>query len=45
VGADVATQLFEFVALIHGAAYFGMEAEPLFTDTAFLGMLHINSEH
>jgi hypothetical protein len=38
---DVAVQLLEFVALIHGAAHLRPKAEPLFTDTAFLGMLRI----
>jgi len=33
---DVAAQLFEFVALIHGAAHLGVEAEPLFVGTALL---------
>jgi hypothetical protein len=43
VSGDVAAQLFKFVALIHGAARLGVEAESLFTDTAFLGVLHINA--
>ena len=36
---DVAAQLFKFVALIHSAAHFGMEAEPLLADTTLLGGL------
>ncbi len=43
VSGDVAAQLLYCSALIHGAARLGMEAESLFTDTAFLGMLHINA--
>jgi hypothetical protein len=38
---DVATQLLQFFTLIHGAAHLGVEAEPLFADTVFLGMLRI----
>ncbi len=38
---DVATQLLQFFTLIHGAAHLGVEAEPLFADTAFLGRLRI----
>ena len=40
---DVVALLFKFVALIHGAAHLGVEAESLFTDTAFLGVLHVNA--
>ncbi len=42
---DIAAKLLKFFALIHRAAYLRMEAEPLFTDTAFLGVLHINAGH
>ena len=40
---DIAAQLFEFVALIHGAAYLGMEAEPLRVGTALFGRLHLSA--
>ena len=39
---DVAAQLLEFVALIHGAAHLGMEAESLRVSTT-LGMLRIKA--
>jgi hypothetical protein len=41
--ADIAAQLSEFVALIHGAAHLGMETEPLFVDTALLRGLRIKA--
>ena len=34
---DIAAQLLEFVALIHGATHLGVEAEPLRIGTALLG--------
>ena len=36
--SDVATQVFECVALMGGAAHVGMQAKALCTDTAWLGM-------
>ncbi len=36
---DVAAQLFKFVALIHGAAHLGVEAETLLADTVLLRRL------
>ena len=40
---DVAALLLEFVALIHGAAHLGVEAEPLLVGAAFLGRLRIKA--
>ena len=40
---EVTAQLLEFVTLIYGAAHSRLEAEPLFTDTALLGMLPIKA--
>ena len=40
---DIAAQLLEFVALIHGAAHRGMEAEPLLVDTELWRILRIKA--
>ena len=40
---NIAAQLFEFIALIHGAAHFGVEAESLRVGTALLGRLRIKA--
>ncbi len=40
---DIAAQLFEFMALIHGAAHLGVEAESLRVGTALFGRLHLTA--
>ena len=41
--SDVSAQLFQFFALIHGAAHLGVKAEPLRVGTALFGRLHLTT--